>query len=1070
MFQRLVLTIATAVGLTGVFVVYTLVMRPIVVIPVRPPQITEISQDSQEEMPEEYQRVAKTYLKRPGQKWAQDQEWAETAPQGLRADNAFIFTKDWRRDEANFKRVHFTKFAMVWLVTEADGKEEAYSIVSDSVQLEFDSEMDERKLKNPGRVVKARFEDNVHIGGPNGLEIVGRDFFFDESLLLLETWSPVRIKFMKHFAYAPRMQIKFLPGQGIPRLDRPHVSGIDFVKLIGGPNPREPDNFKVVLSTTIPRGKEGETVPAIVKCTGDLIYTVASNMVVLNEDVRGKIGKSPSSTFISANRLTIGLVPKPVVGDHVAQPGPGNALAAEGFQVPNTNLEFGRMLAEGLNGELVTITSDEQGVKAYMARMEYAVDTQVVAMVSANPTEVVRLYRGQSSLTAPRVDVQLGAGAKTTFESLLCLGKGEIQYFNEETRELEFRALWKHHLSLKKDEQPGLHVVELEDEARFLQKKRATGLLASQIRVWLANLNVNVDTSSPGSASSEKKQDSGPKPEPKRMVALGNVAMTSDRLQIIDAKELDVVIEDADERQAVRIAPKSRAELVPTEATAPFQTYSVRRQPVKQSIGAVASPSVKNRVVGFANVPAESDRDRGSEFDTLEESPAKPAGRSASSSPSSEKPINVRASRIVARMYRVPGNDNPQPKSIRCEGNVNITQDGESGKKALAVDGDVVDLKSQAVGQEVIHVLGKPAVIKAQNYRIEGRDINLDLAMNQARVIGAGVLALPIPANANLPGMGGAANPDLLVRWDKSMDFDGLQARFVRGIQANSGLMKLHCEQMTVEMVTRMSFRAISTPSSKSGKDANPELKTIRCEENVRFENTVRGPGNRVTGVYRGNVGDFLVNQVTGKIEAQGPGKIRVWERQNKTESASATQNIIQANSPLPAEVSLWDFTFFEFEGTMKGSFSPKDQASAPTSMVINDRVRVTRGPVEGPPQEVKSDKLPSMGVSIRCNQLKVVQNPKSKQNDRAFVELVGIGNTEVEGRVNKDQFQASGDEMNYDGANGNIKLRANGRRQALIRGIFNNNAQSMEFNPGFPTPKDRFIKINEATDGNAKQ
>lgn len=1062
MYQRLILTVTTAVGLTVLFGVYTLIMRPIVVIPARAPLHLEVSRDGSEEMPEEYKRVAKTYIP--------EQAWAEAAPQGLRADNAFIFTNDWRRDESNHKRVHFSKFAMVWLVTGPDGKEDAYSIVSDSVQLEFDSEMDERKLKNPGRVVKATFEDNVQIRGPNGLKIEGRNFYFDESTLQLSSTSPVDFWFQSHRGYATKMRIKFLPGRGAPRQDRPHLYAVESVRLIGGPNPVDPNLPFVILKSEIPRGET--TVPAAVRCAGDLVYTVATNTVVLNEDVFAQIGRlKTKSTILECGRMTVDLVPA------AGAPTTANPPAAnpDDFQVPNTRLEFSRFLAEGTNGNRLRIWSTEYGVNAEMNRLEYSVNTQIVTMladnsqkISDNPQNSVVIKRGPSVLTCPRVDVQMerSSNVETSFESFLCMGKGNFRFFDDQSKELKFEARWRKHLSLKKDEQTSLTVIELDEEALFIQKSRNTVLGANQIKVWLANLNLTG-----GDSTFEKGNHParpGTEPEPRRMLALGNVGMISPQFHIDETKELDVLIEEGDPRPISQ--PTTQIQRLPqvTVSNRSSIVSNEQKQPVAKPGIHIKPISTKRRTQGFASVPAEADQSTDRDVQNSSE-PTSKSNRSSAAKPSvSAEPIKVRANRISARMFRIPDTQEIKPRALHAEGSVKVSQTGKAGGTVLFLDGDIVDMNSKIDNGEVIHVVGQPALIKAQNYRIEGRDINLDRQANRAWVDGPGNLTLPLPAQSTVQGLEGAANRDIRVTWNESMDFDGLQARFIRGIRAVSGSMVMSCEQMFVEMVSRVSFQSVDlqSPQSKE-KNSTPELKTIRCQENVKFESFTRA-GNRQTKLYRGAVGEFSLNYITGKVDAQGPGKIQVWERQEKADSGLATQDTIQANHAIPAEVTLWDYTLFEFEGMMKGTADMTGRSGTPRNMVFDDRVRVTRGPVERQNEVVDPDKLPPMGLSIRCNKLKVAQHPKSKRNPRDYFELIGIGNAELEGRVGKDRFQASGDEMSYDGANGNYTLRANGHRSAMIRGMFNQSAQLIEFNPGEPELGNRSIRVSGGTEGHA--
>ena len=146
MLSRLLFTIATAVSLTGLYAVYAVAVRPLVVFSERPPEPIETPERAAAHRPVENVRIAESYL--PEQSWAAQSQYM------LRAGQSFVFTNEWRRDQGNNQKVRFTPFAMVWLSTDKHGREQAVSLVSEWAELKFASAFDE-KNPNPGRVIGA---------------------------------------------------------------------------------------------------------------------------------------------------------------------------------------------------------------------------------------------------------------------------------------------------------------------------------------------------------------------------------------------------------------------------------------------------------------------------------------------------------------------------------------------------------------------------------------------------------------------------------------------------------------------------------------------------------------------------------------------------------------------------------------------------------------------------------------------------------------------------------------------------------------------------------------------------
>ncbi len=1047
MYQRLVFTVATAVSLMGLYVLYSLAMRPVVVIPVPQAQKVEDSHYAEPELPAENVRIAETYLK--------DEKWPARAEHMLHFEQAFVYTNDWEQDEVNRKSVRFKPFAMVWLTVNQAGEQEALSIVSDSAQLEFLSPFDEKNT-NPGRIVGALLNGEVIVTGPNGLAIKGHDFIFAENTLSLATWKKVDFRFQSHQGSAAKMLMKLIPAQGAPRNDRPHVQGVESVRLIAGPNLSDPNNpnvnHNVNLKVQMPQGDK--LVPVNVRCTGDLLYTFSNTTAVLTQDVKaGTTGKS--ADWLECDTLTMRFTPKKVVPNE--QTAEANQRPPE-YQKIETDLEFSSLEADG---RIVKVFSRSHGSTAEMTHLSYSAETKMLSMkAQALPNGVV-VKRKRSVLQAPEIEAQFDE--KNSPTSLLCLGAGKLTFVDDQTNQLKFVATWQKRLSKKTDDATKLDLIELDEKATFVQREQNTGLAAELIKIWLEPMEFAFSPSSPNPEGGEPAKT--PDPKPKRLLAQGDVALSSPQMQIERTNELDIRFEDADDATPTAISQKSRSQLQLAGLTVPGERKAVRPTSTTAKSTTAKIPKSTTRRQGFANVPAEPDRSLGPSVDIPFDAPS--PRRQKPRLPPTE-PFVVSAERIFARMQQVPGNqkaDVPEVsvQEVRGEGKVNITQKRKTGEKDLSLRGDRVHLQgTESDKQQVIHVVGTPALIQDQGFKIEGKDIHLDRGKNHARVSGSGDLTLPIPEKPNATGMEGVAHGDLRVHWVESMDFDGLDAKFIGKVEAKLGLGKMFCEQMVVQLADRLSFQ-------QENFESNPALKIIHCRENVRFENSTYLM-KKLVDVYRGYVGEFTLNYLTHDVVAQGPGEILVWRRKPDESGGFEQRETIQANRPISTEVAVWDYTQVQFEGLLKGTFAGQTPGF-PTRQraTIDDRVEVIHGPVNLPNERVNPDRLPSLGGTMRCDQLQVVNHPESESGAKKYLELVGRGNAEVEGQVNGQRFTASADEISYDGSKSLYMLRAHGRQNARLTGIAlgNQSGRRIEFNPD---PKLRILNVSGATEGQVSQ
>ena len=976
MLSRLLFTIATAVSLTGLYAVYAVAVRPLVVLTDRAPEPIETPARAAAHRPVENVRVAESYL--PEQSWAAQSQYM------LRAGQAFVFTNEWRR-EGNDQKVRFTPFALVWLSVDRDGQEQAVSLVSDSAQLKFASAFDE-KNPNPGRVVGAVLDGVVQVKGTDGLAVVGRRFIFDESAPSLVTTNPVQFQYGRHKGSGRSLHMSLIPGEGLPGKDRPHVFGIRTVRLSSGTDPATKKFEDVRLDVQL--RQQGQPVVINIRGARELEYDVASQSAVFSQEVRVFTKTGPKEyDGMDCDRLTVQFAANLNGNPGLAGDPPSDSAARqkEPYQQIETDLAFQQLSAESFDGRKVKIVSQRHGVRAFMTKLVY--DAHSRSLLMSDPKGVSASQKG-STLSVPEIEVRLAEN--NSLGEVLCRGAGRLESTRPGTDELAFIATWAKLLRKSTDRVTGLDLIELEQHASFRQPDRHTGLGAELIRIWLAPLPLNAAMSPPGAESPTPSSE----PDVKRLFAEREVALVSPQL-VARTEILDVRFDEA-------VAPpralslRSRAGLQPAELRAP------RRALVQ--------------LTAFAAVPAGTDGSLGPPIDIPFSAPDA-AGRSRviDQGLTAAEPLDLKADRIGVRLRKVAGQLQPEVSAVETHGHVIVRQKRKPGEPSLTAEGDRMNLTIEGPSREVIHLFGSPAHLRDRGLHIEGRDVHLDRAANRAWVIGHGLLQLPMPKDSPVASLSEAtADPDLDVWWDEKMEFDGRTAKFLGKVRAELGLTRMKCEQMDVELASRMSF---IDPSLKQ----RPDLKSIRCREDVSFENS-EYEGTKLVQVRRGKVAEFTLDRAKNTAFAQGPGHMQLWQRGKNNQAGLAPTDVIQANRPITVVASDWDYTRIDFKGRMTGNI--KRQRSK-----FHDSVRIVHGPVKLPIETIDADNLPPEAGSMRCEELEFVHQPKGPDHPKAYQELVGKGNAQIEGLG----FYGIADDISYDGSKGLYMLRANGNQNAMV-------------------------------------
>ncbi len=399
-------------------------------------------------------------------------------------------------------------------------------------------------------------------------------------------------------------------------------------------------------------------------------------------------------------------------------------------------------------------------------------------------------------------------------------------------------------------------------------------------------------------------------------------------------------------------------------------------------------------------------------------SPLKPTGGddNEKTDPAEEFPVVAAADSIRLRLVPT-ASGKPDVAEVWTDGKVDIRQKHKDGRAPMMIKGDHVHLQNEGGQDQIAEITGTPAEIREDGFALEAGFIHLDRAENRMSVQGKGLLKLPV--KTDLDGKPLPAAEPLEVTWKERMAFDGRQADFHGNALAEFGDRRIQCQRMEVVLTERLSF---SGPSVRSRKNADPQvqLAAVHCYDDVKFQDYTRD-GAKLTGIQSADVWEMHIDRVSGEVQAQGPGRMQMWQRGQGHRPGIVSSQSARANAPTQVDASEWEYTFVKFDGKMTGNLHRRYSS-------FRDRCEIIHGPVKRPNDIIERDKLPKAGGLLRCQELQVMQ-AAGVDDERGKIQLVGLGDADLEGYG----FFAKADKISYDEARKSYTLSGSGKNLARL-------------------------------------
>ncbi len=173
----------------------------------------------------------------------------------------------------------------------------------------------------------------------------------------------------------------------------------------------------------------------------------------------------------------------------------------------------------------------------------------------------------------------------------------------------------------------------------------------------------------------------------------------------------------------------------------------------------------------------------------------------------------------------------------------------------------------------------------------------------------------------------------------------------------------------------------------------------------------------------------FDINQVTGKFQGQGPGKIEDWRRTGTRRMLVQSRGTAQSNRPADAHREYpWEYVGIDFKGALEGNAQGRWGK-------LNDEVKLMYAPVKNANLTFKRNDLSSEeanasnAVWVGSDTMTVGITGDQVEGKPPTVSIEALTNAEMEGR----NFYARAHSLQYEQAKEMFTLRGKGQDKATV-------------------------------------
>ncbi|PQO33079.1 hypothetical protein [Blastopirellula marina] len=375
-----------------------------------------------------------------------------------------------------------------------------------------------------------------------------------------------------------------------------------------------------------------------------------------------------------------------------------------------------------------------------------------------------------------------------------------------------------------------------------------------------------------------------------------------------------------------------------------------------------------------------------------------------------EKPTRFRLlGEVIQMVVRFDGHKS-HLENATVTGQVQLAEmpEGDQMVDPFMVRGNVVQLLHASNNNAEIHVTGQPATVSGRGLQLFSGQLRVN--QRQGRVWTEGPGELIFPLDRDFQGRKLAVPEYFNVQWQGNLEAQHDQITFNRAVRIKGRQSQLTTAKLTITLNRPISFTETATNKELSAK-------FVECSGGVQLYNR-----NMEEGIVR-SVDQFegktlSINQVTGDIHAQGPGVAKTVMVGNFSGQLPGQPAPVQ-----PQTDKGLTYVRVDFVSHVSGNMHRKEISFHKVDQAVY-------GPVLSWDEEIDQKNLAAMNpasVSLRCDQLTIVQHPENSEMKGA--EILAIGNGEVQGKM----FTAWADRISYATAKEMLTMSGNGRNAVQL-------------------------------------
>ena len=784
------------------------------------------------------------------------------------------------------------------------------------------------------------------------------------------------------------------------------------------------------VKTNVIANDQKKSVPIEVRCSGPFTFDLVRDVAVFRKSVEvSRQMPGAESDQIYADLLKVYFISK--------SPPTGTAAPTEADQFRGTrqlatkNLQPSRV---EIVGEPAIIRAPTNKLQARAQVIEHDLATRAVKLRDAEEA-IVR--QEEREIRTPELSFIPDADGR--YGTFIADGRGRFTGASPDDPASIVQAEWNRRLHFRNLD--GQYVLTAEGAAR-VEAIGKGALSGAEIHLWFKEI------SKPTSGADAGVPPKRPATElvADRLLALGNVHIDSPQVQG-DVERLEAWFEH------VATGPGMRQAYFRAPAVGPVVLAAVGAGELTFP-PAESNTSANSGGLAFPPAPSSPGAESPTPNPLLTAVPLRAAGiiplPSATGLPAAAPPaatappvplVNMPATgdnqyRIEGELMRLLVENDPKQMRVReatIERRVKLVEIVGAAKpeeKPLLIQGDSLHLTQTAPKASFVTVSGTPAYVEARGMTLTGGKLTLDRPNEQTNIVGVpGQGLMTLPVDRDLQGRPTGATELLTLVWQGQLQFDGLTARFERGVEAKLTNQYLRTDRLNVTFTRQVAF-------GKSD-NAQPDLQRIDCYDGVFLESRTLNEG-ALSSLERLTARTLTVDRPSGDFTAEGPGEVtsvrlgsaaKPGEQGGQQAAGPAGVPAIpigfgNAGPPQGDGAKTITYLFTRFQRGMAGNELRRE-------LNFYNQVRVVRGPVPNWNTTIDPDRPEGWGpqtVLIDCDQLQITAVPDAVTKEDSY-NLVAAGNTLVEGNT----FTARAPRVTFAQAKDLLVIEGDGRTAAEL-------------------------------------